>query len=118
MRYKTLFKKGDYALIQRKNAMDEYAVVRFLDEEKGEWGYTCTYYNFGEYSNLSESKALMLALDDFLARTENEYISRSRLIELATLFKDGLIQDDEESAMEYFNETCEMEDHEKDFFGI
>ena len=45
-------------------------------------------------------------------------ISRSRLEELATLFKDGLISDDRESAMEYFNEVCEMTDEEKEFFGI
>lgn len=45
-------------------------------------------------------------------------ISRNRLEELATLFKDGLIFDDRESAMEYFNEVCEMTDEEKEWFGI
>lgn len=46
------------------------------------------------------------------------YIPRIRLEELATLFKDGLIEDDKESAMEYFNEVCEMSEEEKSFFGI
>lgn len=46
------------------------------------------------------------------------YIPRTRLEELATLFKDGLISDDRESAMEYFNEVCEMTEEEKSFFGI
>lgn len=45
-------------------------------------------------------------------------ISRSRLEELATLFKDGLISDDRESAMEYFDEVCEMSEEEKAWFGI
>lgn len=45
-------------------------------------------------------------------------ISRSRLEELATLFKDGLISDDRESALEYFDEVCEMTDEEKEWFGI
>lgn len=46
------------------------------------------------------------------------YIPRTRPEELATLFKDGLIEDDKESAMEYFNEVCEMTDEEKEWFGI
>jgi len=46
------------------------------------------------------------------------YIPRTRLEELATLFKDGLISDDRESAMEYFDEYCEMSEEEKSFFGI
>lgn len=45
-------------------------------------------------------------------------LTNSRLIELATLFKDGLIEDDEESAMEYFIGECHMTQEELDFFGI
>lgn len=40
------------------------------------------------------------------------------LKELATLFKDGLISDDRESAMEYFDEICEMSEEEKEWFVI
>ena len=50
-------------------------------------------------------------------RTETDYIPRCRLEELATQFKDGLI-DDEEQALIYFDEICEMTDEEKEFFGI
>lgn len=45
-------------------------------------------------------------------------IPRCRLEELATLFKDGLISDDRESALEYFDEVCEMTEEEKEWFGI
>lgn len=45
-------------------------------------------------------------------------IPYDRLVELATLFKDGLIEDDEEQALIYFDETCEMTEEEKEFFGI
>jgi hypothetical protein len=41
-----------------------------------------------------------------------------RLSELATLFKDGLVEDDEETAMEYFENTCEMTDDEMEYFGL
>ena len=118
MKYELIIKKGDYALICRGNNLDEYAVVNCLDEEKGEWDYTCSYYNFGKYSNMSQVKALYYALDVFRSITEENYISRRRLEELATLFKDGLIGDDEEQALIYFDEVCEMTGCEKEFFGI
>ena len=50
--------------------------------------------------------------------TEQKPIEWDRLSELATLFKDGLLQDDEEQAMIYFNETCEMTPSEMEYFGI
>lgn len=53
-----------------------------------------------------------------LEKVNESYISRIRLEELATLFKDGLISDYRESAMEYFDEVCEMTNEEKEFFGI
>ena len=118
MKYELIMKKGDYALIVRGKNLDEYAVVNRLDEEKGVWDYTCTYYNFGRYSKLSQVEALYYALDAFRYRTEENYISRRRLEELATLFKDGLIEDDEEQALIYFDGVCEMTGCEKEFFGI
>ena len=41
-----------------------------------------------------------------------------RLVELLGLAIDGLIQDDEDSAMEYFRDTRELTDYEREFFGI
>ena len=72
----------------------------------------------GNYTQIDKAQALFLALDYFRMRTETDYIPRCRLEELATQFKDGLIEDDEESAMEYFDEVCEMTESEKEFFGI
>lgn len=57
-------------------------------------------------------------LDHSQTKTENIYISRSRLEELATCFKDGLLCDDKESAMEYFKNFCDMNENEMLFFGI
>ena len=62
--------------------------------------------------------ALNEATEKLFEKVNADYISRYRLEELATLFKDGLISDDRESAMEYFDEVCEMDESEKEFFGI
>ena len=118
MKYEVILEKGEYALILRGSRMEEYAVVNGLNKEAGEWAWTCCYYNFGNYTQIDKAQALFLALDYFRMRTETDYIPRCRLEELATQFKDGLIEDDKESAMEYFDEICEMSESEKEFFGI
>lgn len=118
MKYEVILEKGNYALILRGSRMEEYAVVNGLNKERGNWAYTCCYYNFGDYTQIDKTKALYLAVDYFRMRTEDNCIPRCRLEELATRFKDGLLTDDEESALEYFDEVCEMTDEEKEFFGI
>lgn len=45
-------------------------------------------------------------------------ISQPRMEEIATLLKDGLIEDDEEQAYIYFKETCDFNFHEANFFGL
>lgn len=62
--------------------------------------------------------ALHKATEKLFEKVNKNYISRARLEELATLFKDGLISDDRESATEYFDEICEMTEEEKEYFGI
>ena len=118
MNYKLIIESGEYALILRGSQMKEYAVVNGLDKTNGVWAWTCVYYNFDSYSPLSQAEALAMAIDYFRYKTEKDYISRCRLKELATLFKDGLISDDRNSAFEYFDEICEMTEEEKSFFDI
>ena len=118
MQYEVICENGNYALILRGSRMEEYAVVCGLNKERGDWEWTACYYNFGEYASCTKAEALFLALDYFRMRTEQNYIPCCRLKELATLFKDGLIEDGEAEAMEYFDTVCEMTDEEKDFFGI
>ena len=118
MEYEVLFEKGDYALVKRGSEMTQYAVVYCLDNANKCWGCTVGYTDFGKYSSLTEIEALQDMIELFRMRTETDNIPRCRLEELATQFKDGLIVDDEESAMEYFDEVCEMTESEKEFFGI
>ena len=118
MEYTVLFEKGDYALVKRGEEMTQYAVVYGLDNENKCWGCTVDYTDFGKYSSLTEIEALQIMIEKFRYKTEENYIHRYRLEELAMQFKDGLLEDDKESALEYFNEVCEMTDEEKVFFGI
>ena len=112
MDYRLIAKKGEYALIQRGSRMQEYAVVNGLDQDKGEWNYTCSYYGFGKYSKLSEEEALFKALDDFRSRTDRDYVSHERLLEISTLLKDGLLEDDADEAYEYMHSTVELSENE------
>lgn len=118
MKYKLIVEKGKYSLILRGVHMEEYAVVYGLNKELGEWAHTCDYWSFDKYSSCTKEEALYYALDCFLMMTKEKFINRCRLEELATLFKDGLIEADEGLAHEYFDEVCYMNDEEKEFFGI
>ena len=118
MQHKVILEKGNYALILRGSRMEEYAVVSGLNKETGEWDWTSCYWNFSEGSRLDETEALFRAVDYFRMRTEPCYIQRDRLEELATQFKDCIIENEAEYAMQYFDDSCEMTDEEKEFFGI
>ena len=118
MEYEVLFEKGDYALVKRGSEMTQYAVVYGLDNANKCWGCTVDYADFGKYSSITEIEALQDMIELFRMRTETDYITRCRLEEVATLFKDVLVEDDKEQALIYFNEVCEMTESEKEFFGI
>lgn len=58
-------------------------------------------------------------ISGLLSRYEAEMpVPYGRLSELATMFKDGLIEDDEEEALRYFSEECGMTEDEYAYFGI
>mgnify|MGYP003401234280 CR=1 FL=1 len=117
MKYNIILRNGRYALLGIET---QYVVACGFDETQSEgsqWsqGYYFTHWNTSE---IVKQRMMSAALEYYRSLTENNYIPRCRLEELATQFKDGLIEDDKESAMEYFDEVCEMEDCEKEWFGI
>jgi len=118
MDYRLIAEKGEYALIQRGSKMQEYAVVNGLEKDSGEWNYTCSYYGFGKYSKLSEEEALYKALDDFRSRTDRDYVSHERLLEIATLLKDGLVEDGADEAYGYMRGTVELSEKEAEALGL
>ena len=117
MKYNIILRNGRYALLEMET---QYVVACGFDETQSEgsqWsqGYYYTHWNTSE---IVKQRMLSAALEYYRNLTETDYIPRCRLEELATQFKDGLIEDDEESAMEYFDSEYEMSESEKKFFGI
>lgn len=118
MKWIELLRKDKYALLQSESDT-QYAVVSGYDPtlpEDQQWSHG-TYFTYFQ-NNLKKMQYLQSAYDCFMGKVNADYISRTRLEELATLFKDGLISDDRESAMKYFDEVCEMTEEEKEWFGI
>ena len=124
MKYEVIMEAKNYALIKRGIYLEEYAVVSRLNSETESWAYTCVYYYFSPFSNLTQAEALALSTDYFCYKTQSNYIPRYRLEELATKFKDRIAEDALEFALtdndykEFFIDECEMTDSELYFFGI
>lgn len=117
MKWNVVLWKNDYALLQNERDTQYVVAHNYNPYEKEDQQWDSGTY-FAYWGTNEKPCMLSAALELFRTRTETNYVSKDRLEELATLFKDGLLEDDRESALEYFNETCEMEDYEKEFFGI
>lgn len=115
--YEIIAQKKEYALIKMESTV-EYKIVSDICAD-GSWAYTAASWMYGKYGR-EEYLVMQDALDAFRARTENTYIPRSRLEELATKFKDGMFSCDldEEEYDEFFDDECDMTDDELDFFGM
>ena len=118
MKWVEILRKDKLALLQSENN-SQYAVASGYNpdgKEDEQWSHASYFMYYGN----EQAKALYLqaALDMFRAKSEENYIPRYRLEELATKFKDGLIEDDKEEAMIFFDEECELTDSEKEWFEI
>ncbi len=118
MKYDLIEAMEQYALILRGEHMTQYAVVCGLDQETGSWDWTCCYYDFGKFSDLTKAEALFKAVDYYLMRTNEKHIPWARMSEIATILKDGLIEDGEEEAYRYMADVAELSDTEAEYFGL
>ena len=118
MKFTLIEESGQYALILRGENMTQYAVVSGLDKKTGGWDWTCCYYDFGKFSELTRAEALFKALDYYLMRTNEKHIPWARMSEIATVLKDGLIEDDEGEAYRYMADVAELSDAEAEYFGL
>ena len=122
-KYRVLFEKNEIALIERGKKQPEYAVVSGLVQESerryegDDWNWTVGYASH-------DAVGLSSMLDLFRAKTENAYISRVRLEELATRLKKEVVNiclydcaASDEEIMDIFDKM-NLEEYEKDFFGI
>lgn len=116
--YEIIAQKKEYALIKMEST-EEYKIVSDICAD-GSWAYTVCSWMYGKYGR-EEYLILQDALDAFRYKTESDYIPRSRLEELATQWKDKIIQDcwmTEEEQNEYFIGEQDMDDAELEFFGL
>jgi len=118
VKYTLIEAKSQYALILRGESMTQYAVVSGLDKDTGSWDWTCCYYDFGKFSELTKAEALFKALDYYLMRTNERHIPWARMSEIATVLKDGLIEDGEEEAYRYMADVAELSDTEAEYLGL
>lgn len=51
-------------------------------------------------------------------RTDEKHIPWARMSEIATVLKDGLIEDDEEEAYRYMADVVELSDTEAEYLGL
>ncbi len=115
---KWITENGNIALIKKGEKHKEYAVVRNLDvsepfECNTQWGNTIEYYS-------DDIEGLQKAVECFRIKSESDYISRMRLEELATNFKDYIMDyiENEEATSEELIAAYDITDYEAKFFGI
>ncbi len=118
---KILNQKGSWSLVRRGTDVEhDYIAVQNIEMTKdGTYGWgSHSGYHCPSKNPVEQLASLVSALECYRQMTEPNYIPRARLEELATQFKDGLIDDDKYEAWEYFTGSCEMEEHELEWFGI
>ena len=118
MLWNELLRKGNYSLLESKSNT-QYCVCRnYNPNEKEDQQYDNGIY-FCYWGDMQQKLIYLVeALECFRTKTEEEYISRHRLEELATKFKDGLIESDEEFTNEYFEEECDLSESEMEWLGL
>ena len=108
-----------YALIDRGY---EYVVACGFNGKEYNQGYYYTHWNESE---IKKAECLCEATDRFYSLVNDTHISRRRLEELATKFKDGFLEMSAElnymydAAEEYmYDNDFELAESEKEWFGI
>ena len=109
-----LQKYGEYSVIVRQDdkgnpiVIEPFVVACGVNKKDGEvmdWA-------FGHYfSDLFNAT-------DFARSRGAGYMQYPRLEEIASKAIDGLIEDNEETAYEYFASEIEMDSHEAEYFGL
>lgn len=116
-----LLKNGERSLVEVREAetnnIEKYVVCSYFDNSKSyenKWSYGHYFDVWCEATAEEQMKAATMYLYDI----KEPPISYARLSEIATFLKDGLMEDDTESAIEYMKETCELTEEEAEYFGI
>ena len=115
MKFIELQKYGEYSVILRQDEngnplkIEPFVVARYPNIKDGK----VIDWDLGHYFN-----DLFNATDFARARGKQIPLQYYRLEEIASKAIDGLIQDDEDSAYEYFANEIEMDSDEAEYFGL
>ena len=116
MKFIELQKYGNYSVIVRQDdkgnplVIEPFVVACGANKDKdGE----IVDWDFGHYFG-----DLFEAVNFARTKTETYHPNFHRLCEIASKAIDGLIEDDTETAYEYFAREIEMDSHEADYFGL
>lgn len=110
-----LQKYGDYSVIVRQDdkgnpiVIEPFVVACGVNKQDGE----VVSWDFGHYFG-----DLFEAVNYARTRTETYHPNFHRLCEIAAKAIDGLVEDDEETAYEYFANEIEMDSEEAEYFGL
>ena len=115
MKFIELQKYGNYSVILRQDDKGNFLAVnpfvvacganKDTDGEIIDW-------DFGHYFDD------LFRATDFARSRGTGYMQYPRLEEIASKAIDGIIEDDEDSAYEYFANEIEMDSHEAEYFGL
>lgn len=114
MKYVKLQKYGDYSVILRQDnkgnpiPLEPFVVAckpNIQDGEVIDWWFGHYFQDLFDAVNYARQRG-------------NGAMNYYRLEEIAGKAIDGLLQDDEETAYEYFTKEIEMDDHEAEYFGL
>ncbi len=110
-----LQKYGSYSVVMRQDdngnpcVIEPFVVACGVNKDKDgeviDWEFG---YYFGDLFNAT----------DFARSRGTGYMQYPRLEEIASKAIDGLVEDDEETAYEYFANEIEIDSHEAEYFGL
>jgi hypothetical protein len=114
---------NDALVIIEGRYLTDFVVARGykVDKETGDvsWGHG-VYFSADADSREDRLYCLMKATEYMYSTENSEYITHDRMAEIATRFKDAMIEAwmDEDDAIEYVNEDLDMTETEKEFFEL
>ena len=115
MKFIELQKYGNYSVIVRQDDKgNPIAIAPFVavcGANKDEDGEVID-WDFGHYFDD------LFNATDFARSRGTGYMQYPRLEEIASKAIDGLVEDDEDTAYEYFANEIEMDSHEAEYFGL
>lgn len=123
MKWIEILRKDNYALLQSESDTQYVVACGYNPDapENQQWD-SGRYFTYCNNAN-AKAKCLVNVIDYFQWNTEENYIPRRRMEELATNFKDKMVElaidcnmsdTDFEDELEEFD----LEDYEREFFGL